>query len=446
MCKRYIIALASIILCLIFVWTYFLMSNHKTVEITPMAVFNQKEQITFMSSWGAYDSRAAKIKKIFNQLDERYGYLDIEDASIAGAEFLFILKTDFANGNDPNIFGLWPGSDFNLLVEEGKVADLTDLLMNNPSWYSLFKETTWDTVTVDERIYGLPIELIYEGLFINRDLFEAYQVKIPTNYEELLEAIKIFRANNIIPIAYNQTAEGSYIYQNMVMKLGGKEDVENPFDEDGKLKPCFCEGMYYMKELYELGAFPTNWYSLDDKSRNELFLDKKAAMIVQGSWLIGENVLDSNDITVEVVPFPDMPNGKADSTAIIYGCGNGIFHMSSAAWEDTRLRDHCITILKELTSPSNVAILAEDAGFISNIDLGQYAPEETIMGKKGDDLIARSNELVGAVDWYINRNIWENLIIKKFSSILRGTLTPEALCKQVEEAMIQQKAIGEITK
>lgn len=435
--KKYIIALISIILCLIFVWTYFLMSNQESVRIKPMAVFNQKEQVSFMSSWGAYDSRATKIKRIFNRLGERYPYLDIEDASIAGAEFLFILKTDFANGNDPNIFGLWPGSDFNLLVKERKVADLTDLLKEDPAWYDQFKETTWDMVTVDGHIYGLPIELIYEGLFINRDLFETYDVKIPTTYEELLQAIKIFKENDIIPIAYNQTAEGSYIYQNMVMKLGGKEDVEHPFDKDGKLKPCFVQGMYYMKELYELGAFPTNWYSLDDKSRNELFIDKKAAMIVQGSWLIGDNVLNSNDSTVEILPFPDMPNGKADSSAIIYGCGNGIFHMSSAAWENNKLRDHCITILKELTLPENVAILAEDAGFISNIDLGQYAPRETVMGKKGKALVDQSSELIGAVDWYINRNIWENLIIKKFPNLLRGTLSPEALCMQVEEAMAE---------
>ena len=435
--KKYIVALISIILCLIFIWTYFFMSYQETVEIKPMVVFNQKEQISFISSWGAYDSRAAKIKKIFNRLGERYSYLDIEDASIAGEEFLFILKTDFANGNDPNVFGLWPGSDFNLLVEEGKVADLTDLLKEDPTWYGLFKEATWDTVTVDGRIYGLPIELIYEGLFINSDLFEAYDVKIPTTYEELLDAVKIFKANDIIPIAYNQTAEGSYIYQNMVMKLGGKEGVEQPFNQKGQLKPYFKEGMYYMKELYEHGAFPSNWYSLDDKSRNELFINKKAAMIVQGSWLIGENVLDSNDTTVEIIPFPDMPNGKADPSAIIYGCGNGIFHMSSAAWEDTKIRDHCITVLKELTSPDNVAILAEDAGFISNIDLGQYAPEETIMGKKGEDLVVQSKELVGAVDWYINRNIWENIMTKKFPSVLRGTLAPETLCQQVEEAMAE---------
>lgn len=376
--KKYIIALISISLCFIFVWTYFVMSNRDEVAIKPMEVFDQKEKITFVSSWGAYDSKAQKIKKILNRLSEKYSHLEIEDSSMAGSEFLFILKTDFASGNDPNIFGLWPGSDFNLLVKEGKAADLTELLEEDPSWYNQFNEEVWKYVTVDGRIYGLPIEIIYEGLFVNRDLFEKYNVKIPTNFDELLEAVEIFRANHIIPIAYNQTPEGSYIYQNMVMKLGGKEDVEQPFSKSGKLKPCFLEGMQYMKMLYDKGAFPSNWATLDDKERNELFIQKRAAMIVQGSWLIGDNVLSSSDTSVEIIPFPDMPNGKADSSAIIYGCGNGILHMSSMAWESAELKPHCITLLKELTSPENVKILAEDSGFISNVDLGEYAPKPTV--------------------------------------------------------------------
>ena len=435
--KKYIIALISITLCLIFVLILFWMNNKKVVDIKPMEAFNPKNKVSFMSSWGAYDSKAPRIKNIFMRLSERYSHLEIEDSSMAGSEFLFILKTDFASGNDPDVFGLWPGSDINLLVEQGKVADLTEVLEQNPSWYGQFKNANWDYVTVDGRIYGLPIEMIYEGLFINRDLFEQYQVKIPTTFEELLMAVEIFKANDIVPIAYNQTAEGSYIYQNIVMKLGGKIDVENPFDENGKIKSCFIEGMYYMKTLYEAGAFPKDWYLIDDKKRNDLFIHKKAAMIVQGSWLIGDNALSSTDTTVDIIPFPDMPNGKADSSAIIYGCGNGIYHMSQKAWEDETKRENCIMLLKELTSPENVGELAKDSGFISNIELGEYAPEVTIMSKKGEALVNASKERVGAVDWFINRNIWENIIIKQFPSVLRGQITPETVYELVDEAMVQ---------
>lgn len=36
------------------------------------------------------------------------------------------------------------------------------------------------------------------------------------------------RKHNIIPIAYNTTSEGSYLYQNIIMKLAGKDIIEHP--------------------------------------------------------------------------------------------------------------------------------------------------------------------------------------------------------------------------
>ncbi len=433
--KKYIITLTSLMLCLIFLLAVYLLNIQQQITVTPIEAFNQNEKISFISSWGAYDSKAQRLKSIFQKLYEKYPNIKIEDSSMAGKDFLFILKTDFANGNEPDLFGLWPGSDFTLLVEQGKVADLTELVKSDEAWYKQFKESTWDYVTVDNRIYGLPIEIIYEGLFINKDLFDKHNVKIPTNFQELLQAVEVFKREGIIPIAYSETPEGSYIYQNMVMKLGGKEDVENPIAETGYIKPCFIEAMYYMKELYEAGAFPEHLWSIDDKERNELFFQKKAAMIVQGSWLIGDNALSSQDQTIEIIPFPDMPDGKAESTAIIYGCGNGIFHISQKAWEDPEMRKNCSLILKEITSPQNVALLAEGSGFISNIELGEYAIPTTLLGEKGEELVNNAKELVGPVDSFINRGIWEDIIIERFPSVLKGTMTPEAVFDEVYRAM-----------
>ena len=56
--------------------------------------------------------------------------------------------------------------------------------------------------------------------------------------------------------------------------------------KNGKLDDAYIKGMDYMRELYRLHAFPDNLFMIDDKGRNNLFLEKKAAMIVQGSWFI----------------------------------------------------------------------------------------------------------------------------------------------------------------
>ena len=252
--KRHIIFLTGSILAFVVIFTCYLSgSNTEKVTTQPIDSVQQKTKLQFISSWASYDTRSRALQQLLSEFITEHPDIEIEDKSMAGEDFLFILKTDFASGNPPHVFGLWPGSDSRLLVEKGEVADLTELLKENPDWYNLYREATWDYVTENGRIYGIPLEIIYEGLFINKDLFSLYDVAPPTNFEELLEAVRIFKAHDIIPIAYNATPEGSYIYQNIVMKLGGKEDVENPFNPDGTIKKCFIDGMYYiMKQAHFL--------------------------------------------------------------------------------------------------------------------------------------------------------------------------------------------------
>ncbi len=433
--KKYIVSLMIIILSFIFLIIIYLSSNKQDITPVPISSTNQSTNIQFISCWAGYDSKSVRLKTVLKNFSNNYPSIEVINKSMAGEDFLFILKTDFASGNEPDVFGLWPGSDFRLLVEHGKVADLTDLLKENPKWYAEFREATWDYVTVNDRIYGLPLEIIYEGLFLNKDLFEKYNVKIPTNFEELLEAVRIFKNNNIIPIAYNATPEGSYIYQNIIMKLGGKGDVEHPFDENGKVKDCYVQGMHYMKQLYDAGAFPEKHYLIDDKTRNELFLNKKAAMIVQGSWFIGDNALNSYDPTVEVIRFPNIDGGKAHETSIIYGCGNGIFHISQKAWDNKEVREACILLLKELASVKTAKLFADDSGFISNINLPQKDQNAPSISQKGEELVNSAEELVGPVDSFIDRVLWEKIVIQKFPQVLEGKILPEEVYGEVQEAM-----------
>lgn len=432
--KKYMMCLCGVVLSLVFVLICYLSRNKRAVNIVPIESVEEKIDIGFMSSWAAYDSKAGRLKKILKNINVKHPMISIQDDSIAGEDFLFSLKTDFVTGNDPDIFCLWPGSDFTLLVEEDKVADLTEILDADPTWKSQFREETWEYVTVNDRIYGLPMEIIYEGLFVNKDLFDQYEVALPTTFEELLVAVERFKEVGIIPIAYNETPEGSYIYQNIIMKLGGKEDIEKPFDEEGHIKTCFIEGMYYMKTLYEKGAFPSELTFMDDKERNDLFINKQAAMIVQGSWFIGDEVLGSKDETTLIIPFPAIKGGKADPTAIIYGCGNGIFHMSEKAAKDPQKRSIGIQLLKELTSRETAKIFVEDSGFISNIKLEESMNEKGMITIKGEELVEGAKELIGPPDSFINRSIWENIIIKQFPSMLRGSKTPEQIFAQVELA------------
>lgn len=394
-------------------------------------------ELRFLSSWGGTDTKAQQLQMLLDEFEEQNPGVKIINESMSGSEFLFKLKTNFAQGSDPDVFGLWPGSDIKILINQGKVADLTDLLASDPEWAAGFGEDAWSYDQFNGRIYGLPCEIIYEGLFVNRDLFEKYGIKVPETYEELKDAVRAFRERDIIPIAYNSTPEGTFLYQNIVMKLGGKEYTENPYKE-GRINENYIEGMKYVKELYELGAFPEDAFVIADKTRDNLFLEKEAAMIVQGSWFIGLGSLGADDETVDIIPFPAFKEGKSHPSSIIYGLGNGNFHMSTKAYENPDKREMCIRLLKHLTSVEAAKLFSHETGFISNIRIPDQSVQPGRLMEKGKELIARSMELVGPTDSFIDRNLWEQVLVTSFPHVLEGRMTPEEVFEEMERRAAQQ--------
>ena len=306
-------------------------------------------------------------------------------------------------------------------MKAGKVADLTDLLADDPEWYEKFNPVMWSYTTHNDRIYGLPFEIMFECMFVNRDLFEEYDVKIPENFDELKRAVTIFNRNNIIPIAYNTEAEGTYLYQNLVPVVGGKEDTENPFTEDREIKQSHIAALNLIKELYDLGAFPKECFTMSNNERNVLFKEKKAAMIVQGSWYIGE--FEPDDHTVDIIPFPYVKGYENYKKTMVYGLGGGTFHMSSAAWDDEKRREASIRLLRFLTSPESAAQFASNTGMISNVFLEGYEIDYIDMTIKGLRMLKDSDTLVGPLDSFVDRTAWEKHIAEQFPYFLSGKIS-----------------------
>lgn len=395
-----------------------------------------KTRLRFISSWGGVDSKAGALREIFNRFMEDNPDIEVVNESLFGEDFLPKIKTDFASGNNPDVFGLWPGSDIRALIKAGKVAELTDVLDEDREWKSTFGETMWAYTTFDGKTYGLPVEIIFECLFVNKDLFKKYGVRVPGNYEELKEAVRVFKDNGILPFAYNSLAEGTYLYQNMIAMLGGKEAVEHPC-KDGKLEQCYIDAMDYVRELYRLGAFSSNTFTITNNERNILFKEKKAAMIVQGSWFIGDFKEDTG--TVDIIPFPHMNGNGAPPTSLIYGLGCGTFHMSRTAWDSGKKREASLKLLKTLTSRETASYLAEQTGMLSNVDIGSYHVNYNRLTEKGKQLIENSRELIGPPDSFVYRSTWENVIAKQFPYMLEGKKEPAALWDEaVKEGILSE--------
>lgn len=400
--------------------------NKEGIEVENSLV--QKTTLRFICSWGGVDSKADTLNVVLDKFMEDNPTVEVINESMFGDDFLPKLKTDFASGNDPDVFGLWPGSDIRALVKSGKVAELSEVLNQDPKWEESFGKSAWVYTTFDNKIYGVPLEIIYECLFVNKDLFKKYYVKIPQTFSELKDAVISFRENGIVPIAYNSFAEGTYLYQNIIAMLGGKEGVEHPFI-NGKVNKCYLDAVTYLKELYKLGAFSRDAFTLNSNERNNLFKNKKAAMIVQGSWFIGD--LKDQEDTVDIVPFPYIDSNH--QSELIYGFGCGAFYMSKVAGNDGNKRENSIKLLKALTSKESAVLFANQTSTFSNVDISGSKVNYSQLALKGQELVKNARELVGPPDSFIDRSIWEEKIVKDFPYVLEGRLSADSLWIEAEK-------------
>lgn len=404
------------LVCILFILLLFLCVAYPRYQaVQNKGDRNAEIKLRFISNWGKADQRAGTLKEILDQFMEDHKNIKIVNESMFGEDFLSKLKIDFVSGNDPDVFGLWPGSDLRTLVKADKVANLDTILEEDRGWKESFKGNVWAYTTYNNKIYGIPLEIVYQCLFINKDLFEKYKVPIPQNYDELKLAVLTFRKERIIPIAYNSLAEGSFLYQNIIARLGGREGASDPF-QNRKVQSYYIDAMNYMKELYQLGAFPWEAFILDNAGMNELFVSKKAAMIVQGSWFI--NYFSDEDQTVDMIPFPYFEQGKSDPTALIYGLGTGTFHVSKTAWDDQNKREASVKLLKALTSRESALKFTSQADMLTSIDITgcnvQYGP----LMRKGQQLLADAKELIEPPDSFVDRSVWEEIIMKQFPYVL----------------------------
>ena len=287
----------------------------------------------------------------------------------------------------------------------------------DPAWASNFKPDTLETCKYNGKLYALPFLGFFEGMWVNKDIFDKYGLEIPRTYDDILKAIPVLRANDIIPIACAFSDEPHYIIETFILSAGGRLGHSNPFD------PSWAQGLSLIKTLYEHRAFTEDALTIKQGTCAELFADKKAAMFISGSWSRGyikdyENTL--------VIPLPEVPGGKADPTDIIGGAGTGWY----LTGELNDKKDGAgMIFVKYMTRPEVVARFVDVAGVpCINLDLKAKTP----LDQSCIDLMNHAASINGAVGDVLGQevfgSIWHGL-----SSVVTGKKTPEQVLKDARK-------------
>lgn len=362
-----------------------------------------------VSCFAGPDGAADEYVEILQHYESETGNTVQDSSSTSDEAWKTSVLKDFAAGNEPDIlFFFAAGADSAPILS--RVVSLEEI---NREYPEMNLPETDALREADGKVYAVPVRGFWEGLYVHTDLFEQYGAPLPEDWDSLLEAIRVFRENGIVPIAISLSDIPHYLAEMALLACASREELQARPKTFEEVPASWLEAMGVIRELAEAGAFADDAGRTDERTSTDLFVNRKAAMQMDGSWLVSSFTPEMMD-TMAVLPMP-LRNGAGASDCYLGGVSMG-FYLTRRAWKSGR-RDAAVALLGELTAEENVRRLGNTA----------------ITGRLLDssEALRSGRNMISPLQDSMNNVAREEWLLKCIPAIAEGTMTPEECWRRV---------------
>lgn len=340
------------------------------------------------------------------------------------------LNALIAAKKSPDVFICNPGPNLTQYVEAGVAADLTEILKNKEKdWYGNFTEGIFERMTYDGKIYAVPTNFAASLVFYNTEMFQAAGVEVPTNFTEWIAVCQKLKDAGYTPISCSAGTAWclSMIAGYLCDRAGGPDNLKGV--NEGTLDWTSESFITAGNKLAELSKYFQETAAGDSNDQaTAAFYNGEAAMLVQGSWAIGQ-INGANpefESKCGVFGFPAIEGG-ADPNRMIVKTDNLV--MSST----TKNQEACIALMKFFTDETAQKYTAEVGGKIPVINVEYDENKAPAQLAYVMDILEKStgtfgfyNESLASVE---AGDVFDNAMVDLFL----GSLTSEEAFAQVQE-------------
>ena len=244
-----------------------------------------------------------------------------------------------------------------ILGSEGILADLSGI----ESAKNL-REVVKVANTVDGKLVAIPQEVVVNGLFVNKDMFDKYDLALPNTPEEFLECCEVFQQNGIhTPVGANRWWLENFVFAQAYADLynGGNTQAEIQALNAGEKKysDYMRPGFTFLKQLMDNGYIDAQKAYVSEAIEGEGpdFLAQKTP-IVMAYWGAAntETAYGNPDFEMQVIGFPS----KLGQMPIVSMTGYGV-NQNAEHFEDT------LKVLDRILSDEALQLYAETNKVIS---------------------------------------------------------------------------------
>jgi len=194
-----------------------------------------------------------------------------------------------------------------ILGTEGKLADLSVL----DSAKNL-REVVKTANTVDGKLVAIPQEVVAHGLFVNKDMFDKYNLALPNTPEEFLHCCEVFQQNGIeTPVGANRWWLENFVFAQAYADLYNGDTTQQEIQQlnsgERKYSDYMRNGFEFLKKLIDNGYVDAEKAYISEAIEGEMtdFLAQKTP-IVMAYWGAAntDTAYGNTDFELQVIGFP----------------------------------------------------------------------------------------------------------------------------------------------
>lgn len=269
------------------------------------------------------EANKVAIDQVLAKFNKTYPNIKVEVDAVENETYKTKIKTAIAANEAPDVFFTWGGGFSQPFVDAGKLLDLTPYLKDGTM--KRLVGGALQNQTYNGKVYSMPFSVWAGVLFCNQELFTKYNVKIPETFDQMIAAVKVFKAKGVTPIEVGEKDRWpGMFYQNILaIRTAGSKLCNQALAKKASFnQPAFVQSAALLDQLVKAGAFDNGCLGITRDESEANFRMGKAAMYYNGSWVAGSlNEKEAPAVVgkIAVRNFPAVTGSKGEANGFLGG-------------------------------------------------------------------------------------------------------------------------------
>ena len=238
------------------------------------------------------------------------------------------LQTALNSGDAPDIFMARGGGKLADVVEAGQVMDLTDAVSDETK--AAVGDAAFSAMTVDGKVYGMPVSVLPGGIYYSEDLFtEAGVTATPETVADLEGVVDQLKAADVAPIALGakDAWPAAHWYYFFALRECSQDAMNEAATNRSFDDPCWLKAGEDLQDFAGTEPFNDGFLTTSAQqgagSSAGLLANHQAAMELMGAWnpgVIASLTPDEKPLAdLQWFPFPAVDGGQGEPGAMMGG-------------------------------------------------------------------------------------------------------------------------------